>query len=76
MKNIGKIILGILVISAVAYRLSAPSNKQETKKPKNIILLIGDGMGLSEASASYFFKDSVPNFDRFTTIGLLSLIHI
>ena len=71
MKNIGKIILGVLVISAVAYRLSAPRNKQETKKPKNIILLIGDGMGLSEASASYFFKESAPNFDRFTTIGLI-----
>jgi alkaline phosphatase len=71
MKNIGKIVLSILVISAVVYRLSSPINKQETKKPKNIILLIGDGMGLSEASASYFFKESAPNFDRFTTIGLI-----
>ena len=45
MKNIGKIILGILVISAVAYRLSATSNKQETKKPKN------KRVNLSEISA-------------------------
>lgn len=71
MKNIGKIVLGILVISAFGYRLSSPNNKQKIKKSKNIILLIGDGMGLSEVSASYFFKDSVPNFDRFTTIGLI-----
>jgi alkaline phosphatase len=71
MKNIGKIVLGILVISAFGYRLSSPNNKQKIKKSKNIILLIGDGMGLSEVSASYFFKDSVPSFDRFTTIGLI-----
>ena len=71
MKHIGKIILSILIISAVGYRLLAANEKQEIKKPKNIILLIGDGMGLSEVSASYFFKDSKPNFDRFTTIGLI-----
>ena len=71
MKNVGKIILSILIISAVGYRLLTANEKQEIKKPKNIILLIGDGMGLSEVSASYFFKDSTPNFDRFTTIGLI-----
>ena len=70
MKNIGKIILGVLVISAVAYRLSAPRNKQETKKPKNIILLIGDGMGLSEASASYFFNFSAATLSLKVSIGL------
>ena len=40
------------------------------KKPKNIILLIGDGMGLSQVSAAIYYKDGKPNFDRFSTIGL------
>jgi alkaline phosphatase len=42
----------------------------EVKKPKNIILLIGDGMGLSEVSAAIYYKDGKPNFERFSTIGL------
>ncbi|MGK0385716.1 MAG: alkaline phosphatase, partial [Patiriisocius sp.] len=41
------------------------------KTPKNVILLIGDGMGLSEVSASYFFKETPPNFERFNTVGLI-----
>ena len=40
------------------------------KKPRNIILLIGDGMGLSEVSAAIYYKDGKPNFERFSTIGL------
>lgn len=46
-------------------------NSTEVKKPKNIILLIGDGMGLSQVSAAIFYKDGKPNFERFTTIGLI-----
>lgn len=42
----------------------------EIKKPKNIILLIGDGMGLSQVSAAIYYKDDKPNFERFQTIGL------
>lgn len=41
------------------------------KKPKNIILLIGDGMGLSEISASQFYNDDPSNFDRFPVVGLI-----
>lgn len=43
----------------------------EVKKPKNIILLIGDGMGLSQVSAAIYYKDGKPNFERFHTIGLI-----
>ncbi len=43
---------------------------QEIKKPKNIILMIGDGMGLSQVSAAIYYKNSKPNFERFSTIGL------
>lgn len=71
MKNRVKIVLSILIILGVGYLLFESQWKQEVKKPKNIILLIGDGMGLSQVSASYFFKDKAPNFERFNTIGLI-----
>tara|TARA_R110000787_G_scaffold8495_4_gene28687 strand:+ start:9298 stop:10434 length:1137 start_codon:yes stop_codon:yes gene_type:complete len=41
-----------------------------TKKVKNIIFLIGDGMGLSEVSASQFYNTKTSNFERFPVIGL------
>lgn len=44
---------------------------QENSKPKNIVLLIGDGMGLSEVSASLFYNKESTNFERFSTIGLI-----
>jgi len=50
---------------------SAKTATIENKQPKNIILLIGDGMGLSEISSTYFFNDQTSNFDRFNSIGLI-----
>jgi len=47
------------------------STTSTNKKPKNIILLIGDGMGLSQVSSSLFFNDQPSNFERFSTIGLI-----
>ena len=42
--------------------------KQETP---NIILLIGDGMGLTQISSLYVFDDKPTSFDRFKNIGLI-----
>lgn len=45
----------------------------QTKAPKNVILLIGDGMGLSQMSTAYYYNDGiVPNFSRFKHIGLIN----
>jgi len=43
--------------------------------PKNVILMIGDGMGVSQLSSAYYFpdekdKDREPAFSRFRYIGL------
>ncbi|HIB49216.1 MAG TPA: alkaline phosphatase [Flavobacteriaceae bacterium] len=45
-------------------------SQEPQKKPKNIILLIGDGMGLSEISSSLYFNDNPSSFLRFNTVGL------
>lgn len=54
-----------ITISAISY-----AQNSETQ-PKNIILLIGDGMGLSEVSAAQFFSETTSNFEQFNTIGLI-----
>ena len=49
---------------------SVKSQPVKPKKVKNIIFLIGDGMGLSQVSASLFFNENPSNFERFSVIGL------
>lgn len=44
---------------------------QESNKAKNIILLIGDGMGLTQVSTRVILNDKPSNFERFLNIGLI-----
>ncbi len=46
------------------------SEPQGTPHPRNVILMIGDGMGLSQVSSPYYFSDEEPVFNRFKYIGL------
>lgn len=39
---------------------------------KNVILMIGDGMGLSQVTTAFYYGKGDPNFSRFTTIGLIN----
>lgn len=41
------------------------------RKAKNVILLIGDGTGLSQISSAFYFKKTSPNYARFKHIGLI-----
>ncbi len=65
-----------LLFSLVLFAVTAISCNKSTlqfstpKKAKNIILLIGDGMGLAQVSAAYYFSDDKPAFSRFKQIGL------
>ncbi|MEM6299536.1 MAG: alkaline phosphatase, partial [Bacteroidota bacterium] len=45
-----------------------PISKSE--RPKNVILLIGDGMGLTQVSSAFYFGEGEPNFARFPVTGL------
>ncbi len=40
-------------------------------KPKNIILLIADGTGLSQISSTLYYSDRSSNYERFKHIGLI-----
>lgn len=41
------------------------------ERPLNIILMIADGAGLSQITASQFFNPKVSNYERFKYIGLI-----
>lgn len=41
------------------------------KRPKNIILMIGDGLGLTQISAGIYDNDNFLNIERFPIVGLM-----
>lgn len=55
---------------AVVATCSSFVQKGEPQKPKNIIIMIGDGMGLSQMSSAYYYGEDEPNFSRFPVVGL------
>jgi len=48
------------------------TNEEIPPIAKNVILLIGDGTGLSQISSAFYFKKSDPNYARFKHIGLIN----
>ncbi len=65
----------IIVLLTFSMVTSCVSNHQEAKVVEgnpNVILLIGDGMGLSQVSAAYYYGKNEPNFNRFKEIGLIN----
>lgn len=67
-------LISVILISCNCKKeLTANSDVKVSKetKPKNVILLIGDGMGLSEVSASLFYNENPTNFERFSVVGLI-----
>src|SRR5690606_2093954 len=43
----------------------------EPQRPRNVILLIGDGMGLTQVTTRFFYGEGRPNFQRFPYVGLI-----
>lgn len=69
-KNIVFVLISISM--AFQWGFSQPIPGMNYQKPPNIIFLIGDGMGLSEVSASFYFSEQASNFNRFKEIGLIN----
>ena len=69
--KLNNFILSLFVI--VAFSCKSTENQVTVKKstPKNIILLIGDGTGLSQISSAFYYKESAPNYGQFQHIGLI-----
>ncbi|MEZ4985481.1 MAG: alkaline phosphatase [Saprospiraceae bacterium] len=63
-------LLSMLMLVLVACSPSMQQLAQKPPRAQNVILLIGDGMGLSQLSSAYYFGEAKPNFARFYHIGL------
>ncbi len=59
-----------ILLCASIFSAQVKRDNTQTKTQPNIILMIGDGMGLSQLSSAYYFSDETPNFSRFETVGL------
>jgi len=77
MKSFIYFIVAFLFLTACSDNCSKTCKKGETAveavapKPKNIILLIADGTGLSQVSVAQFYGEGTPNYERFPVIGLI-----
>ncbi len=61
-----------LVLLVTTFSCNSQIAEEETpQKAKNVILLIGDGTGLSQISSAFYFKETSPNYARFKHIGLI-----
>lgn len=58
------------VLTAVATTATAPAGPVLEKHPKNIILLIGDGMGITQISAGMYSNGNHLNLEEFPVVGL------
>jgi alkaline phosphatase len=58
---------GFMANGSTTPALTHPKTK---KRPPNLILLIGDGMGLSQMSSALYYGNQNPNYQRCTTVGL------
>ncbi len=71
MNRVFLLLLFLFTTFSWSQNIEADLNTIQNEKPKNIIFLIGDGMGLSQVSASLYFNENPSNFERFQTIGLI-----
>lgn len=64
----------LVTILLVSFPLWTGNQNIATRKsqgPRNVILLIGDGMGVSQLSTAYFYGEGEPAFSRFPVVGLI-----
>ncbi|MCP4314220.1 MAG: alkaline phosphatase [Bacteroidetes bacterium] len=66
----GSLVLSALLACWTGIRAQGPGEGTGGERPRNVILLIGDGMGLSQVSSPYYFSQEPPAFSRFKHIGL------
>ena len=62
------LLLVVFVFSTCTTPAPVPSNTTGKAIPKNIILLIGDGMGLTQVSTAFIYNDKTIQFSTFLSI--------
>ena len=72
MNFLSKIFLLAISVTIISCNTERPSNAVVSNDSPNVILLIGDGMGLSEISLAYYYGNMESNFSRFKEIGFIN----
>jgi len=62
----------LIFLLIILFLFSACTEQHKQSKPKNIILMIGDGMGLTQMYAVYTVKKDNTNMSRCKHIGLVN----
>lgn len=71
MKHIAILCVSLLMACNTTKNTTTGNNPiTNSDKPKNIILLIGDGMGLTQVTAGIYSNSNYMNFERFPVVGL------
>ena len=65
-KQIAALVVMLTGIITVQGQVKSTSGE----RPRNVILMIGDGMGVSQLSSPYYNMEEEPSFSRFRYIGL------
>mgnify|MGYP001124976163 CR=1 FL=1 len=67
------LLFGFVVLMLCQCQPAEPAitSEEEPLLAKNIILLIGDGMGVTQVTSRFFYGEGEPNFQRFPYIGLI-----
>ena len=68
--NTSKKVESQVITKAETSVISMKTDSKEVKKPKNIIFMIGDGMGLSQITAGMYANGDKLHLERMKTIGL------
>lgn len=63
--------LFLFIALSVFFNFSKAQSEENQPKPKNIIFLIGDGMGLSQISAGMVYRGGDLNLARFKRVGFI-----
>ena len=64
-------ILTILLSNSCVYNKDGSSCKNQSQKPRNIILMIGDGMSTPQVYAAMLTSEKNTSFERFPITGLV-----
>ncbi len=65
------IIIPVLLLLSFRHALEIRPLQPEGKHPKNIILMIGDGMGLTQVTAGMYSNDKHLHLEKFPITGLI-----
>jgi len=66
-----KLFLTLFIVTALLSSCCTSNNKQNTgSKPQNVVVMIGDGMGIAQVYSLLLTSDKTTSFERFPYSGL------